>query len=887
MSLNSLLQQGVTVLTASRRLQHALRLAFARHAHAQGLTVWPTPRALPWTTWLRQQHLELRPSASIQRRVLTPAQATVLWNDVVASSRLATDLLNPANAARLAARSWRRLNEYLIPLEGVRDFETPEAEALYAWCTAFSRRCAGIGAIDEASLAQWAWESELMPREPVAFAGFDALPAGLARLAERWRDAGILRELPVEPMRAQTSVIAAADVASELDLAARWAREQSQNGQRTIGVIMADLQLRRGEVRRVFEDVFAPGARRTLSAGPALPLVIAAPAPLSSYPLVDAATLILQLALGGASSTLAGRLLRSPFLRGGHTEQSVRAQADVTLREEQRERWDWFKVEQWASVHSCDRLAIDARAACAEVRQLPNNASASEWAQRFHALLQSVGWPGDRTPDSIEHQTLGKFHEALAQFGTLDLVAGRMNLQRAVRQFQDLLNDTQFEAESSEGAITVIDASTSAGMQFDAVWVTGLDAERWPAAAHPDPLIPLELQRRALLPEASAAGLLTQARAQLARWRASADTLTLSWPQRNGDVELARSPLLNEFAGANEPASLQSPTIALRDAIFMARPVFEYLRDERAPVLPPRAARGGARTIELQSRCPFRAQAEVRLAARPMPRVSLAIEPMDRGAILHRVLEDIWRHLQRQDVLLAQDEATLESRVRASAERHAHHALAPDSPHRVRLTALEIESVVRLVMRLLRVERERPPFAVQLAEASEQYEIGGLSVTLRPDRIDVLEGGGELLIDYKLGDSHRRQDWLEVLPGRMRRPQLPLYGLAHANGLRGLTYVVLAPGAVEYRGWSDGTSIGPGVPPYPVGTRIDLGDPGDWEALLHQWRFSLTRLAQQYVAGEAQVDPLPQECATCHLSTFCRIHERDLELVGEEVADDQ
>ena len=190
-------------------------------------------------------------------------------------------------------------------------------------------------------------------------------------------------------------------------------------------------------------------------------------------------------------------------------------------------------------------------------------------------------------------------------------------------------------------------------------------------------------------------------------------------------------------------------------------------------------------------------------------------------------------------------------------------------------------------MRLLAVERARPPFSVQLAEATEQYEIGGLSVTLRPDRIDLLEAGGQLLIDYKLGDSHQPRDWFDLLPGRPRRPQLPLYGLAHAEQLRGLAYVVLAPGAVEYRGWSDGTPIGDGVVEYPKGMRIDLGDPADWEALMHQWRFSLTRLAQQYVAGEAQVDPLPQECATCHLSTFCRIHERDLEREVEGVADEQ
>jgi ATP-dependent helicase/nuclease subunit B len=100
--------------------------------------------------------------------------------------------------------------------------------------------------------------------------------------------------------------------------------------------------------------------------------------------------------------------------------------------------------------------------------------------------------------------------------------------------------------------------------------------------------------------------------------------------------------------------------------------------------------------------------------------------------------------------------------------------------------------------------------------------------------------------------------------------------------LGALAYVVLAPGAVEYRGWSNGTEVGMGVSPYPAGLRIDLGDPQDWQALMDQWRFSLTRLAERFVAGEARVDPLPLVCQVCHLSTLCRIHERaPAEAVGE------
>ncbi len=877
MSLQSLLTEGVTVLTASRRLAHAVKQQFAREAQARGATIWQTPRVLPWSAWLRQQHLDARTKATAQWRVLSPAQARALWDDVVSGSRAASELLNPSSAARLAARSWRLLHDYLIPLDRLSSFDAPEAQALLAWCHEFSRRCAALGAIDEALLSHWAFDTALTPSERLAFAGFDTMPPAMTRLLDRWRSAGQVADAVESSIPGNVSTFEADDHDDELAVAAQWARDELAQGTQSIGIIVADLQSRRDEIRRVFEDVLAPGARHTHAPSGPLPAVIAAPAPLSSYPLVDAAMLVLQLLVGDAPSTQAGRLLRSVFIGGGEAERGARAMADRRLREEQREGWNWQTLERWAALTECEQLLLRSREVLVLFRALPSSALASEWAERFHQILRGVGWPGDRAPSSTEYQTLQKFQETLAEFGSLDPVTGRMNLRRAVGRLGDVLRDTSFEPETVSAAITVIDPSTSAGMHFDALWVTGLDADRWPGPASPDALIPLELQRAFGIPEATAAGMLQQATTQLDRWQRSAGRVVLSWAARDGDIELNRSPLLARLHVDDTLLAHATPTIALRELLFRERPPLDTLRDDRAPALPRQATRGGARTIELQSRCPFRAQAEIRLRAEVLPRVRVGIEPVDRGAILHRVLEDLWGGLRTQQRLLELDDAQIEHRVRESAQRHALQALSVDTPSRHRLAMLEIDSVTRQIVQLLQQEKLRPGFSVHLAEAKEAYEIGGLSITLRPDRIDQLDAGGELLIDYKLGASHTQRGWFDTLPGRPRQPQLPLYGLAHAERLRGLSYVILAPGAVEYRGWSDGTPIASGVLPYPAGIRTDLGDPADWSALLHHWQFTLTRLAEHYVAGHAEVDPLPQECTYCHLSTFCRVNELALE----------
>jgi ATP-dependent helicase/nuclease subunit B len=822
--LNPLLEQGVVALTASRRLAHAMRLRYAQYAQARGLTVWRTPQVLPWSAWLRQQRLAARAIDNrATERLLTPAQTRVLWDEVVANSRTGRELLAPSNAARLAARSWQRLHDYLIPIERLQEFDTPEAHALHGWCREFAKRCAALRAVDDAQLAQWMHECEFVPEDRLVFAGFDALVPAVSRLAERWRKLDRIAEADPSQNDAAIEVIAGPDAAAEIELAAHWARAQVAAGSGSIGVIIGDLQTRREEVRRVFEDVFAPARRHTQAAATSVPVVVAAPAPLSSYALVDAALLVLRLAAGEGDSTLAGRLLRSPYIVGGESERSRRALADLRLREEQRDRWNWFELERWAAVTQCEQLSLAARELTVMLRSGFGSAAPSEWAERYQAMLLRIGWPGDRKLTSEEHQTLAKFQDTLAEFGSLEAIAPRLNARQALHRFQELLRDTPFEPETTNAAVIVIDAMTSAGMQFDALWVAGLQADRMPAPLNPDPLIPLELQREAGIPDATSAGSLRLARSQLERWTRSARNVVFSWPERDGDAELSISPLIAHYPSGPAPAKAVS---TLRETLFESRPTFAALDDDRAPALSGATAAGGAAILELQSRCPFKAQAQLRLKAEPLAQVGVGVEPADRGGILHQVLQDIWGALGTQTALLALSDAELEQRVRESAQRRALATLQPDTRVRERLTALEVESTVRQILQLLTIEKQRPPFRVRFAETAERYTIGGLTVTLRPDRIDELAEGGELLIDYKLGVANRPANWLERVPGRPRSPQLPLYGLAHGERLRALAFVVLAAGKVEYRGWSDGANVAAGVDPYPPRRlRVDLGDP--------------------------------------------------------------
>ncbi|EFK94928.1 hypothetical protein LDC_3070, partial [sediment metagenome] len=127
----------------------------------------------------------------------------------------------------------------------------------------------------------------------------------------------------------------------------------------------------------------------------------------------------------------------------------------------------------------------------------------------------------------------------------------------------------------------MIDPETSAGMRFDALWVCGLDAARWPPPTAPDPFLPRLAQLSQRVPRASAEIAAHDARATLQRLLASAPEVMLSVAEIDDDAPLLPSPLLDGVAFEAAPA--RWPGARLAEAVYVARPALESLADASLP----------------------------------------------------------------------------------------------------------------------------------------------------------------------------------------------------------------------------------------------------------------------------------------------------------------
>ncbi|MEK7759567.1 MAG: PD-(D/E)XK nuclease family protein, partial [Pseudomonadota bacterium] len=387
--------------------------------------------------------------------------------------------------------------------------------------------------------------------------------------------------------------------------------------------------------------------------------------------------------------------------------------------------------------------------------------------------------------------------------------------------------------------------------------------------------LPLELQRTRGLPHASAERELEFARRLTERLAASAGNVVFSYPLNAGDEKRRASPLLQAFPELL-PNDFPAPHPGLANHLFAARNI-ETLSDEQAPALVPGSAvRGGTRLFQYQAACPFRAFATLRLDARTPEEPEPGLDAKARGMLLHAALEVLWNTLGSHAALCGMAEASLMNAISAAVHA-ALEELARDRSQTLtgRFREIETKRLTRLLRTWLEEEKARAPFRVVAAEQKTTIALGGLVVEGRMDRVDELEDGTRVILDYKSGKTSIKS-WEGERPDE---PQLPLYAIdmRQRQPVAAVLFAQLRTGDLGFNGLASRIGIAPKLKP--------VGDTeAEWQTQLDTWRTTLTTLAEAYRAGDARVDPkeFPRTCEHCGLQALCRVHERHPEIVEEE-----
>lgn len=836
-------KKGV-IVAPSPLLASVITQQFDRYQLGRGFESWERPAIYSMEAWLVSRWQEARYGRADIPTLLSPAQERVLWQRII--EREHPGLFDPYATARLAQSAAKLIAEWHIPSESDLWSENPDAQQFQHWRQLIQRQCRQEGWIRRADL--WRLVPEWLGAEATHFLVSETTTPAFECLKQALGASAAVGTIRVRP-RNRAPAISFDDFNREVEHAARWARAvYEQDRAQSIGIFVPALSTHRALIERTFRDVFYPSAALEVTGSESI-FRIDAVALLQNQPLVASALLLLELARPRIHHADACAILRCAFIRGAAAERSARALADVELR--RRRELDVSLAEMELAAKNCPLLRTVWPAVRRVLRREPRHRELPAWSKFFADLIAAAGWPGDTELTAEEQEIVEAWKDALSNLAALGLVSPPVSYDEALAHLRRLLSRSPVMRGDWFSPIQIFDSSDAAGLEFDSALLTGLSEEMWPQPVSISPLVPLKLQRAHGVPGSSPASVHQE------RERATRDLFGVA-PVLLATYCGRLSPAAEHFVEPSRQERIGWRGKLARESYVPA--ALDPLEDSYAPPFEcAELARGGTNLIKSQSLCSFRGFAEFRLDAKLPEDACFGYDGRDRGGFLHEAMRIVWQRLQSQRQLRATPVEELRMLVREAVTRAVEDS--PESPFYQLATQAERERLEELILDWLAIESRRvQPFTVQTVEEKLNYDLAGLRLALRLDRIDRLDNGHLVLIDYKSGPQTRSK-----LKGeRPPEPQLLVYAAAVSEPVDGIFFAQLRPRELKAIGFSRDRHFS--------GQTAEVRN--DWDMYLAQSRVNVEKIAKGFLEGLAAVDPIKGACEYCNLKPLCRIYEQ-------------
>lgn len=832
--LRGALDGPATVITANRRLARVLHQEHALQQRHAGLLAWKSPRIQALPDWLDTALRDAAGQENLPARI-NHHHSTLLW-DRCLRKELDDNASGISNLVRLSRETWQRLADWTVTIKDVaRSAQSPD-HRLFA---AAAGRYLGIlerhNWVDDAGMASLVTDlidkQRLVVEGRYTFAGFDRNKPAISRIRECLAEAGCeVRDVTGKHAERAPRLLAFASSDTEIRAAGAWAREHIERApDARVAIVANGLERDADRIAGLVREGLIPGHRMS-AAVPAEALNVSYGRKLSRYAVVSVGLLWLRWLVRDLRAAEVSHLLRSPLL--GLEETCGRARLEMRVRGLPDRNWSpsmltgaiRSKKDAVDATDWLQRVAVLAKAR----RELPGSASPAEWAVYIDETLTRAGWPGQRRLGSADFQLLNRWRDLLNDLARMDLVSAQMSLETALNQLESMCADAVFQPEAELTRVHLLGPLEAAGLEFDAIRLTGMTAANWPPAGNASALVSRRLQVKHGMPHAVPADTVATAERLVGSLCASAPDVVCSYPLTEDEADQTPSVLLEMLSAEPHDPESDPGWFAERLAGTVA---IAAARDPVPAIGPDESLSGGAWTIQSQLTEPVTAFIGSRLGVRPLDEQASGLPALLRGNLIHDALYSLYFDKPSvQDLVAWRD---IDGRIsRALDFAFSDRERNTDKVLR-RLFAMERHRVGGLLRDFLALDAARDEFAVASVEREVEFAEAGVHLQLRVDRIDQLPDGSIVILDYKTGAEKK----FLASTGQPREFQLVAYACAVDDPVAALALVNVDSRTMGFSGAGAGYT-----------------DSDAWPEQLAEWSAMVRSACRDLSAGDVRLN---------------------------------
>lgn len=828
------LKQGATLITPNKRLaNHVMQRFFAEKNHS----VQKKPPCFSYSVFLEEafkQHCAKQPTRDFPL-LLSTEQCRYLWWQIMGEQQHYV-AFNPGLVSEIQ-EAWAHCQQWQLPLDAELFSQSPQTQQFQTWAREFEKRLEAMNAITSDLLIDFFIEEKTsFHLSTLTWYCFDHYSPSQIRFQHYLEEQNIeLQHIDITALHPpNTFLYQAKEEDDEYQALLQWIDKRLVSNDQHIGIIVPDLQEKKAFLERFFQ-LYLPQEPINISLGQ----------PLSEIPIVSHALTWLSLCPPFISNHEARLLLYSPFVLSAATEFEQRAQClqDADCLQEEMISVAAFSAELMKRAPLLGRCL-------GKMPLYPEKTSAGKWLNHFRERLHHFGFPGEYSLHSNAFQCYQRFLDLLDEFRSLHALKKSMTCAEALEALNLLAQTSIFQAKKPSARVQVLGLLEASGCLFDSLWVMRMTDDCLPQKTRLSAFIPIEWQIKHHLPRANANHEFTLALKKIERLKQSSPIVVFSYAEFADEKPNLPCPLLNDLSPY--PASPKRE-------LWLSSSHESYQETYHLPLWPNESIRGGTRLLANQAKCPFRAFAAHRLHLTREATITQGANAMERGQILHHIMEIIWQQLGNQQNLLASSKAQLQALIENAIDT-ALTTIKKQRPFSFPLLIERIEKrrLSERISTLLAWEKQRPPFIVEALEQSFSMTLGGLILNVRIDRLDKTPGNKKWVIDYK-STLPASTPWQDPRP---EEPQLLLYALLD-EGINTILFIALKEGEVVCKGLGEENHSLAGLSP--------CKKDEDWQQLQQGWHAKLEALAQEFMAGECSPKPLNKSiCQTCEYTRLCR-----------------